>query len=746
MIRVSNLGYPRLGEQREWKHLIESYWADKISKEELEKGARALRLSFLQKQADAGVDLIPVGDFSLYDHILDLSVQFGIIPKRFSDQDIDLDLYFALARGNKDNVASSMKKWFNTNYHYIVPEWTKKRPQLTNSRLLDLYKEARQVVGDRAKPVITGPITFVALSSGVTDFTAAVKSLLPLYKQVFTELVEAGATYIQVDEPIFVTDEGADYLEAAKAVYGYFAKQVPEAKLIFQTYFEALIDAEELSDIPVAAFGLDFVHGLEGNLEAIQSGLFKDKEVFAGVVDGRNVWASDFKETSKLLEVLAENTASLVVQPSCSLLHVPVTTKNETDLDPVLKNGLAFADEKLEEIKLLAEHLDGVTDARYDEHVADYDALQAADFRNVELEDLSQVRTARESTYDIRQKVQQERLQLPLLPTTTIGSFPQSPEVRRTRLAWKRGDITDKEYKDFIRSEIARWVTIQEDLDIDVLVHGEFERVDMVEFFGQKLAGFTTTKLGWVQSYGSRAVKPPIIYGDVKHIQPLTVDETVYTQSLTDRPVKGMLTGPITITNWSFERTDIKRSDLFNQIGLAIKDEIKLLEDAGIAIIQVDEAALREGLPLRKGKQKAYLDDAVSAFHIATSSVKDETQIHTHMCYSKFDEIIDAIRQLDADVISIETSRSHGDIIESFETTVYPLGIGLGVYDIHSPRVPTEEEVVANIERSLKQLSPKQFWVNPDCGLKTRREPETIAALEVLVSATKKVRHKLGYE
>lgn len=746
MTRVSNLGYPRLGEQREWKHLIESYWADKISKEELEKEARALRLSFLQKQADAGVDLIPVGDFSLYDHILDLSVQFGIIPKRFSDQDVDLDLYFALARGNKDNVASSMKKWFNTNYHYIVPEWTKKRPQLTNSRLLDLYKEARQVVGDRAKPVITGPITFVALSSGVTDFTAAVKSLLPLYKQVFTELVEAGATYIQVDEPIFVTDEGADYLEAAKAVYGYFAKQVPEAKLVFQTYFEALIDAEELSDIPVAAFGLDFVHGLEENLEAVKAGLFKDKEVFAGVVDGRNVWESDFKETSKLLEVLADNTASLVVQPSCSLLHVPVTTKNETDLDPVLKNGLAFADEKLEEIKLLAEHLDGVANPRYDEHVAAYDALQAADFRNVELEDLSQVRTARESTYDIRQKVQQERLQLPLLPTTTIGSFPQSPEVRRTRLAWKRGDITDKEYKDFIRSEIARWVTIQEDLDIDVLVHGEFERVDMVEFFGQKLAGFTTTKLGWVQSYGSRAVKPPIIYGDVKHIQPLTVDETVYTQSLTDRPVKGMLTGPITITNWSFERTDIKRSDLFNQIGLAIKDEIKLLEDAGIAIIQVDEAALREGLPLRKAKQMLYLDDAVSAFHIATSSVKDETQIHTHMCYSKFDEIIDAIRQLDADVISIETSRSHGDIIESFETMVYPLGIGLGVYDIHSPRVPTEEEVVANIERSLKQLSPKQFWVNPDCGLKTRREPETIAALEVLVSATKKVRHKLGYE
>ena len=345
--------------------------------------------------------------------------------------------------------------------------------------------------------------------------------------------------------------------------------------------------------------------------------------------------------------------------------------------------------------------------------------------------------------------MQQEKLGLPILPTTTIGSFPQSPEVRRTRLAWKRGNISDVEYEDFIKSEIARWIQIQEDLDIDVLVHGEFERVDMVEFFGQKLAGFTTTKLGWVQSYGSRAVKPPIIYGDVKHIQPLTVQETVYAQSLTDRPVKGMLTGPITITNWSFERSDISRADLFNQIGLAIKDEIKLLEDAGIAIIQVDEAALREGLPLRKSKQQAYLDDAVHAFHVATSSVKEETQIHTHMCYSKFNEIIDSIRALDADVISIETSRSHGDVIESFETAVYPLGIGLGVYDIHSPRVPTKEEVIANIERPLRQLSLEQFWVNPDCGLKTRREPETVAALEVLVAAARKselnTENKKGY-
>ncbi len=744
MVNVSNLGYPRLGENREWKKMIESYWSGTISQDELEKEAKELRLEFLKKQLNSGLDLVPVGDFSLYDQILDLSVQFNIIPKRFAKEEINLDLYFAIARGNKENVASAMKKWFNTNYHYIVPEWSKTKPRLTNNRLLDLYLEAKEVVGDKAKPVITGPITYVALSSGVEDFSTSVKSLLPLYKQIFAELVAAGATYIQVDEPIFVTDEGVNLLEAAKCVYAYFAKEIPQVKIIFQTYFEALIDAESLSKLPVSAFGLDFVHGLEENLQAIKSGYFADKEVFAGIVDGRNIWSNDFVKSSQLLSEIKENVATLAVQPSCSLLHVPVTTKNETDLEPVLKNGLAFADEKLLEIRLLAENIQGQKSPEYEQHILDFDLLQAADFRNVVLENLSDVATKRANAYEIRSKIQQKKLQLPILPTTTIGSFPQSPEVRRTRLAWKRKEISDADYNSFIESEISRWITIQEDLDLDVLVHGEFERVDMVEFFGQKLAGFTTTKLGWVQSYGSRAVKPPIIYGDVKHIQPLTVKETVYAQSLTNKPVKGMLTGPITITNWSFERTDISRAELFNQIGLAIKDEIKLLEDEGIAIIQVDEAALREGLPLRKAKQKAYLDDAVLAFRIATSSVKDDTQIHTHMCYSKFDEIIDSIRDLDADVISIETSRSHGDIIESFETVVYPLGIGLGVYDIHSPRIPTKEEVVTNIERPLHQLSLEQFWVNPDCGLKTRREPETIAALEVLVDATKDVRSKFG--
>ncbi|EHI69649.1 5-methyltetrahydropteroyltriglutamate--homocysteine S-methyltransferase [Streptococcus ictaluri] len=745
MVNVSNLGYPRLGENREWKKLIESYWNGDINNQEsLLSQAKVLRLEFLNKQNEQGVDLIPVGDFSLYDHILDLSFQFNIIPDRFKDESLDLDLYFALARGNKDHIASAMKKWFNTNYHYLLPEWGKDKPRLNHNRLLDLYKEARDIIGDKAKPVITGPITFVALSSGIVDYTSAIKSLLPLYKDIFIDLVDAGATYIQVDEPIFVTDEGHSFLEAAKLVYAYFAKEIPEAKLIFQTYFEALGDAKILAELPVAAFGLDFIHGLDDNLQAIKNGYFKNKVIFAGLVNGRNVWGTDLNHARNLIEEIKENVDDIVIQPSCSLLHVPVTTKNESHLEPVLKNGLAFADEKLRELRILADQI-GVNEISqaFADRVKAFEDLQNADFRHVVLEDIKKVAKQRHLPYEKRSLIQQERLNLPILPTTTIGSFPQSPEVRRQRLAWKRHDISDQDYDSFIKSEISRWIKIQEDLDIDVLVHGEFERVDMVEFFGQKLAGFATTSNGWVQSYGSRAVKPPIIYGDVQHIQPLTLKETVYAQSLTERPVKGMLTGPITITNWSFERTDISREALFNQIALAIKDEIQLLEEVGIPIIQVDEAALREGLPLRKSKQKAYLDDSVSAFRIATSSVKDETQIHTHMCYSNFAEIIDSIRELDADVISIETSRSHGDIIKAFATATYPLGIGLGVYDIHSPRVPSLEEVIENIERPLRQLSLEQLWVNPDCGLKTRREKETIEALKVLVEATKVVRQKV---
>ncbi|MCF0154357.1 MAG: 5-methyltetrahydropteroyltriglutamate--homocysteine S-methyltransferase, partial [Veillonella sp.] len=535
MIKVSNLGYPRLGEGREWKELIESYWDKKISQEDLLASAKELRIAFLKKQEALGVDLIPVGDFSLYDHILDLSFQFNIIPERFQGQDYNLDLYFAIARGNKDHVASSMKKWFNTNYHYLLPEWAGVKPEIKNHRLLDLYVEARALVGDKAKPVITGPLTYVALSTQVEDKGQAIKTLLPLYQEVFQELVQAGATYIQVDEPILVTDQGRDYIDLAQEVYAYFSQSVPQAKIILQTYFEGLVDPQSIGKLPVAAIGLDFVHGLEENLAALEKGYFQGKEIFAGLVNGRNVWGTDLEKALDLAKHLGKYTDKLVVQPSCSLLHVPVTRKNETALEPVLLNGLAFADEKLEELRILADQANAETNDDQDtsveevtkspafqERVLAYQALQAADFRNEVLENVDDVRQERPLSFPERYALQHEKLGLPILPTTTIGSFPQSAEIRRQRLAWRRKEISDQAYKDFIKAEIARWITIQEDLDIDVLVHGEFERVDMVEFFGQKLAGFTTTQLGWVQSYGSRAVKPPIIYGDVKHIQPLT--------------------------------------------------------------------------------------------------------------------------------------------------------------------------------------------------------------------------------
>ncbi|AME08966.1 5-methyltetrahydropteroyltriglutamate--homocysteine methyltransferase [Gemella sp. oral taxon 928] len=742
MTKISNLGYPRLGEKREWKKLIEGYWNKTIRQNELFEETTKLRKEFLKKQFDAGVDFIPVGDFSLYDQILDLSIQFNIIPKRFSDRKVDIDLFFDIARGNKKHVASALKKWFNTNYHYIVPEWDNAQPKLNNTRLLDLYKEAREIVGNKAKPVITGPITFIALSSGVSDFKDALNKLVPLYTKVFKELVTAGATYIQIDEPIFVTDEGKNYIEYAYEVYNHFNKNI-NATLIFQTYFEALVSSEKLIDLPVA-FGLDFVHGLEENLSYIESGLFKNKTVFAGVVDGRNIWSNNFETTEKLLKILKDNVKELIIQPSSSLLHVPVTAKNETELDKTLLNGLAFADEKLTELKLLAEKLDEITNPDYNNHIENYKKLQQADFRNLELESINNIRSTRLSNYAVRRVVQAKRFNFPLLPTTTIGSFPQSKKVRLQRALWKKGELSDTDYEKFIKEEIARWIKIQENLDLDVFVHGEFERTDMVEFFGQRFAGFASTKFGWVQSYGSRGVKPPIIYGDVKHIQAVTVKETAYAQSLTNHPVKGMLTGPITILNWSFERTDIPKAEIFNQIAIALKNEINLLEKAGISVIQVDEPALREGLPLRNNKKTKYLEEAVFAFRLATSSVKDDTQIHTHMCYSNFDEIIDSIRALDADVISIETSRSHGELISAFETAIYPLGIGLGVYDIHSPRIPTKEEIRHNILRPLQKLSKEQFWINPDCGLKTRDEKETIEALKILVETTKEIRQELS--
>lgn len=737
-IQTSNLGFPRLGRKREWKKAIEGYWSKKVDLDTLHQQLTDLHKENLLLQKNYNLSSIPVGDFSLYDHILDTSLLFNIIPERFQGRDVNDDLLFDIARGNKEHVASALIKWFNTNYHYIVPEWDNVEPKLNNNVLLERFKYA-QSLNVNAHPVIVGPITFVKLSKGGNQtFEEKVNTLLPLYKEVLQSLADAGAEYIQVDEPALVEDDSADYEDITAAAYKYFADAGLEDKLVIQTYFER-VNLKFLNSLPVKGLGLDFVHDRNFNLEQIKAGdLDRSKTLYAGIIDGRNVWATDIEAKKELIETLQSYTDDLVIQPSSSLLHVPVSLDDET-LDDSIAEGLSFATEKLDELDALRRLFNDNDDAKYNELKASYERFQNQSFKNLEY-DFDSVPTSRKSAFAERKKAQDARLNLPDLPTTTIGSFPQSQEVRKQRADWKNNRITDEAYKTFLDNEIARWIKIQEDIGLDVLVHGEFERNDMVEFFGEKLQGFLVTKFGWVQSYGSRAVKPPIIYGDVKWTEPLTVKETLYAQSLTDKPVKGMLTGPVTILNWSFERVDLPREEVQDQIALAINEEVLALEEAGIQIIQVDEPALREGLPLRSEYHADYLDKAVRSFKLSTSSVADETQIHTHMCYSQFGQIIHAIYDLDADVISIETSRSHGDLIQDFEDITYDLGIGLGVYDIHSPRIPTEEEITTAIDRALQEIDRSLFWVNPDCGLKTRKEDEVVEALTVLVNSVDKLR------
>ncbi|WP_394372081.1 5-methyltetrahydropteroyltriglutamate--homocysteine S-methyltransferase [Staphylococcus coagulans] len=737
-IKTTNLGFPRLGRKREWKKAIESYWNKKITKEELDSQLQNLHRENLLLQKHYGLDSVPVGDFSLYDHILDTSLLFNIIPERFQGREVNDDLLFDIARGNKENVASALIKWFNTNYHYIVPEWDNVSPKVGKNTLLERFNYAKSL-HINAHPVIVGPITFVALSKGGNQsFEDKVRTLLPLYIEVFESLVQAGAELIQVDEPILVTDKSTELEAITQEAYQAFANAEVAQKLIIQTYFERA-NVKFLSDLPVKGIGLDFVHDHGHNLQQIENGdLDSSKTLFAGVIDGRNVWAADVEAKKALIEKLSQYSDDLYINPSSSLLLVPVSLDDET-LDETVRDGLSFATEKLEELAALKNVINNNQTEQYDKLHAQYTRFQSQDFKNLDY-DFESVRSQRASAFSERKVLQQQRLNLPDLPTTTIGSFPQSPEVRKQRADWKNKRITDEAYDTFLKNEIKRWIEIQEEIGLDVFVHGEFERNDMVEFFGEKLQGFLVTRFGWVQSYGSRAVKPPIIYGDVKWTAPLTVKETVYAQSLTDKPVKGMLTGPVTILNWSFERVDIPRATVQDQIALAINEEVLALEKAGIQVIQVDEPALREGLPLRQEFHAAYLEKAVHSFKLATSSVADETQIHTHMCYSQFGQIIHAIHDLDADVISIETSRSHGDLIKDFEDINYDLGIGLGVYDIHSPRIPTEEEITTAIHRALKEIDRSLFWVNPDCGLKTRKEDEVKAALSILVNSAKKLR------
>ncbi|UOQ50107.1 5-methyltetrahydropteroyltriglutamate--homocysteine S-methyltransferase [Gracilibacillus caseinilyticus] len=745
-ILSANLGYPRIGEKREWKKAIEAFWKGDINEASLLSQTKQLRLEALKKQKEQGLDLIPVADFSFYDHVLDTAVAFNIIPKRFQHHDPSaLSTYFAIARGEKDAVAAEMTKWFNTNYHYIVPELKDTEPKLIENRALHYYQEAKQELDIDGKPVIVGPVTFVKLAKGYQEDELEnwVNKLLPLYEQVLQELAEAGATWVQIDEPVLGTNLSEKEIEIVENVYQTIAQNVNGIQILLQTYFETVQNYKRVIQLPVSGIGLDFVHG--DNLSIIQKfGFPSDKVLGAGIINGRNVWRADLEEKYQLLEEIkqAASVDTLIVQPSCSLLHVPVTKQLEEKLDNVVKGGLSFADEKLTELHTLTTALRDGKETVKEAFLAStqaIDGLNQSEYRN-QTPEAARQDAKRDLPFTERKKRQQEKLNLPLLPTTTIGSLPQTVEVKRTRTKWRKGEITNEQYEQFVEAETKKWIQIQEDLDLDVLVHGEFERTDMVEYFGEKLKGFAVTEFGWVQSYGSRCVKPPLLAGNVEWEKPITVKEIAYAQSLTDKPVKGMLTGPVTILNWSFVHEGLPRFNVQDQIALALEKEVLALEEAGVGIIQVDEPALREGLPLDRLKWPAYFDAAVNAFLLATSTVKPETQIHTHMCYSEFGEIYEAIDGLDADVISIETSRSHGEMVETFETNDYKKDIGLGVYDIHSPRVPTLEELEANIKRALETIDVEQFWINPDCGLKTRQEPETIAALEKMVEAAKLAR------
>ncbi|RTE11800.1 5-methyltetrahydropteroyltriglutamate--homocysteine S-methyltransferase [Paenibacillus whitsoniae] len=757
MVKSSVLGYPRIGADREWKKALEAFWAGKLEESEFEQQLQEIRLNHLRKQQEKGIDLIPVNDFSYYDHILDTAAMFGIIPKRFSWEGgaVPLSVYYGVARGTKDAAASEMTKWFNTNYHYIVPELNGASPVVTENKPLTAYREAKEKLGIEGKPVIVGPLTFLKLSKGysASEFDAWLNKLLPLYVQVLKELAAEGVQWVQIDEPILVTKVSDADVARLQTIYGTFAKEVPGLHIVLQTYFEAVDRYADIVALPVKGIGLDFVHGLQGNLESLRTlGFPADKVLGAGVIDGRGIWKASLRVKLALLEELAVLVPAeqLIVQSSSSLLHVPVSTERETKLAPELKGALAYADEKLVELVLLAKAVSaGSAEIAAELEACDrvLQALQDSEARNrsdvqEKVAELRVQQPQRSRPFAERYAAQQAKYQLPLFPTTTIGSFPQSAEVRKARQLWRKGEWNNEQYEAFIREQIDLWILLQEEIGIDVLVHGEFERTDMVEFFGEKLAGFAFTQYGWVQSYGSRCVKPPVIYGDVAFIGDMTVEETKYAQSRTGRPVKGMLTGPITIMNWSFVRDDISREQIAYQLAYALRQEVEALEEAGIGMIQVDEPAVREGLPLKEEEQAGYLAWAVKAFRITTCTVQDTTQIHTHMCYCEFHDMIDSIEAMDADVISIETSRSHGELIHSFELNTYKLGIGLGVYDIHSPRVPGVEEMTAMIERALRVLDPKLFWINPDCGLKTRGHAETVASLRNMVEATKLARDK----
>jgi 5-methyltetrahydropteroyltriglutamate--homocysteine methyltransferase len=743
-------GSPRIGPRRELKRATEGYWAGRTSRAELENVAATLRRDTWSQLAAAGLDSVPVNTFSYYDQMLDTAVLLGALPERVQQVSDDLDRYFAAARGSADVAPLEMTKWFDTNYHYIVPEiGPDTRFSLHPEKVLAELNEAQEQ-GIPARPVIIGPVTFLLLSKAVNGAGAPVEridELIPLYSELLRLLAEHGAAWVQFDEPVLVTDIYADAAALAERVYTALGSVDKRPAISVVTYFgDAGTALPALARTPIEAIGVDLVRGSADSIASIPE--LANKTLVAGIVNGRNIWRTDLEAALGRLASLLGSVGSLAVSTSCSTLHVPYSLEPETELDDALRSWLAFGAEKVHEVAVLARALRDGRDAVADDIAASNAAVESRrsdprlhnDQVRARIKSIATSGGTERGPAAQRRDAQNERLHLPPLPTTTIGSYPQTSAIRKARAAFRSGDIDQAEYENRMKKEIADVIKLQEDLGLDVLVHGEPERNDMVQYFAEQLDGFFATQNGWVQSYGSRCVRPPILYGDVLRTHPMTVEWITYAQSLTDKPVKGMLTGPVTILAWSFVRDDQPLADTANQVALAIRDETVDLQKAGIAVIQVDEPALRELLPLRDADKQAYLDWAVGAFRLATSGVSDSTQIHTHLCYSEFGEVIGAIADLDADVTSIEAARSHMEVLDDLNSVGFANSVGPGVYDIHSPRVPTTEEIAKSLRAALKAVPAERLWVNPDCGLKTRNPDEVSASLTNLVAAAQEVR------
>ncbi|MDR6371034.1 5-methyltetrahydropteroyltriglutamate--homocysteine methyltransferase [Chryseobacterium bernardetii] len=754
------LGYPRIGSKRELKKACEKYWSGKILLEELLNTGRTLCNQNWTIQKEAGIDLIPCNDFSYYDQVLDMSLVVGAIPTRYHEvvlkkNNTEMDLYFAMARGYQkdglDITAMEMTKWFDTNYHYIVPEFYKNQQfKLSSDKIFNEFAGAKQA-GINAKPVIIGLVSYLLLGKEKEegfDKLDLAGNLLPVYTEILTKLQDQGAEWIQFDEPFLALDLNEKAKETYLSVYAEIRKRFPKLKFIVATYFDGLKDNTSLAvSLPVNTLHVDLVRNPE-QLDEILNGIPENLSLSLGVIDGRNIWKNDYEKSLSFIRKAVEKLGSerILIAPSCSLLHSPCDLDFETNLNPEIKNWLAFAKQKVKEVVTLKELASGTENEQilkaFEENKKAIESRKTSPLiHNHQVKQRANAVTEKDAQrinkFKIRKEEQQEVLQLPLFPTTTIGSFPQTTEVRSWRAKFKKGELTAEQYDALLKEETQRTIRWQEDIGIDVLVHGEFERNDMVEYFGEQLEGFVFTKNGWVQSYGSRCVKPPVIFGDVSRPTPMTVYWSQYAQSQTEKWVKGMLTGPVTILQWSFVRDDQPRSETCKQIALAIRDEVVDLEKAGIRIIQIDEPAIREGLPLRKTDWQNYLKWAVEAFRISASGVEDATQIHTHMCYSEFNDIIENIADMDADVITIECSRSQMELLNAFADFRYPNEIGPGVYDIHSPRVPSKEEMIELLRKAQNVIPANQLWVNPDCGLKTRHWEETEKALIAMVAAAK---------